>query len=58
MLVEVMKEIKGIEIFVLFLWMSYDEVMVCYGSDKFDICFVMELIDVVEVVKDVDFKVF
>ena len=38
--------------------MSYDEAMARYGSDKPDTRFAMELIDVADVVKDVDFKVF
>ena len=58
MLAEVMKETKGIEISVPFPRMSYDEAMARYGSDKPDTRFAMELIDVAEVVKDVDFKVF
>ena len=58
MLAEVMKETKGIEISVPFPRMSYDEAMARYGSDKPDTRFAMELIDVADVVKDVDFKVF
>ena len=58
MLAEVMKETKGIEISVPFPRMSYDEAMARYGSDKPVTRFAMELIDVADVVKDVDFKVF
>lgn len=53
-----MKEVCGIEVILLFFCMIYDEVMVCYGSDKLDICFEMELIDLSEIVKEVEFKVF
>lgn len=58
MLVKVMKEAKGLDITTPFPRMSYDEAMARYGSDKPDTRFDMELIDVADVVKDVDFKVF
>lgn len=43
---KVVKEVKGVEINGVFLCMIYKEVMCCYGFDKLDICFEMELIDV------------
>lgn len=58
MLAKVMRETKGIEVTLPFPRISYDEAMARYGSDKPDTRFDMELIDIAEVVKDVDFKVF
>lgn len=58
MLAKVMRETKGIEVSLPFPRISYDEAMARYGSDKPDTRFDMELIDIAEVVKDVDFKVF
>lgn len=43
MIVKVMKDIKGLEVFLLFLRMVYDDVMNNYGFDKFDIRFDMFL---------------
>ncbi|MGX7149367.1 aspartate--tRNA ligase [Enterococcus ureasiticus] len=58
MLAKVMLETKGIEVTLPFPRISYDEAMARYGSDKPDTRFDMELIDIADVVKDVDFKVF
>lgn len=58
MLAKVMRETKGIEVTLPFPRISYDEAMARYGSDKPDTRFEMELIDIADVVKDVDFKVF
>jgi aspartyl-tRNA synthetase len=58
LLAKVMREVKGIEVTLPFPRMTYDEAMGRYGSDKPDTRFDMELIDLSEVVKDVDFKVF
>ncbi|MBM7690295.1 aspartate--tRNA ligase [Enterococcus ureilyticus] len=58
MLAKVMRDTKGIEVTVPFPRISYDEAMARYGSDKPDTRFEMELIDIADVVKDVDFKVF
>lgn len=41
-----------------FLCMMYKEVMMCFGSDKLDLCNLLELIDVVDLFVNVDFKVF
>ena len=53
-----MKDVRGIEVTLPFPRMTYDEAMNRYGSDKPDTRFAMELIDLSETVKDVDFKVF
>lgn len=58
LLVKVMKDVKGIEISTPFPRMDYDDAMARYGSDKPDTRFGMELIDLKEVVKEVEFKVF
>lgn len=58
MLAKVMRETKGIDVTLPFPRISYDDAMARYGSDKPDTRFEMELIDIAEVVKDVDFKVF
>ncbi|WP_429950498.1 aspartate--tRNA ligase [Enterococcus sp. AZ101] len=58
MLAKVMRDTKGIEVTVPFPRISYNEAMARYGSDKPDTRFEMELIDIADVVKDVDFKVF
>ena len=58
MLVKVMKEVKGIEIPTPFPQITYDESMARFGNDKPDTRFGMELIDLADVVKDVEFKVF
>ncbi|MGO2265342.1 MAG: aspartate--tRNA ligase [Vagococcus salmoninarum] len=55
---KVMRETKGVEIPTPFPRLSYDDAMARYGSDKPDTRFEMELIDLKDVVKDVDFKVF
>lgn len=58
LLAKVMRETKGIEIPLPFPRISYDEAMARYGSDKPDTRFAMELTDIADVVKDVEFKVF
>lgn len=58
MMTLVLKEVKGIEIETPFPRMTYDEAMSRYGSDKPDTRFGMELVDVGELVKDSEFKVF
>ncbi|MFL2106409.1 aspartate--tRNA ligase [Desemzia sp. FAM 23991] len=58
MLAKVLKETKGIEVALPFPRMSYDDAMNRYGSDKPDIRFAMELIDLNDIVKDSSFKVF
>ncbi|HDC7361083.1 TPA: aspartate--tRNA ligase [Staphylococcus aureus] len=58
MLKKVVKEVKGVEINGAFLRMTYKEAMRRYGSDKPDTRFEMELIDVSQLGRDMDFKVF
>ncbi|NLM67937.1 MAG: aspartate--tRNA ligase [Enterococcus sp.] len=58
MLVKVMKDVKGLEIKAPFPRLSWQEAMDRFGSDKPDTRFEMELIDLSETVKDIDFKVF
>ncbi|HDM8649909.1 TPA: aspartate--tRNA ligase [Staphylococcus aureus] len=58
MLKKVVKEVKGVEINGAFPRMTYKEAMLRYGSDKPDTRFEMELIDVSQLGRDMDFKVF
>ncbi|HCZ1039486.1 aspartate--tRNA ligase [Staphylococcus aureus] len=58
MLKKVVKEVKGVEINGAFPRMTYKEAMRRYGSDKPDTRFEMELIDVFQLGRDMDFKVF
>ncbi|MEG0380370.1 MAG: aspartate--tRNA ligase, partial [Kurthia sp.] len=55
---KVMKEVKGIDIPRPFQRMKYDEAMSRYGSDKPDVRFDLELIDLSDVVEGCGFKVF
>jgi len=54
----VWKQILGVEIPTPFRRMPYDEAMRDYGSDKPDLRYGMKLIDVTEVAKKTDFKIF
>ncbi|MFD2926071.1 aspartate--tRNA ligase [Halobacillus naozhouensis] len=58
MMSKVLKDVKGIDIPTPFEKMPYQEAMDRFGSDKPDTRFDMELVNVSEVVKDSDFKVF
>ncbi|MEK3934101.1 aspartate--tRNA ligase [Sporosarcina sp. FSL W7-1349] len=55
---KIMKDVKGIDIEIPFKRLPYDEAMARYGSDKPDTRFGLELIDVSEVVKETEMKVF
>ncbi len=55
---KVMKEVKGIDIPRPFQRMKYDEAMARYGSDKPDVRFGLELIELSDVVDGCGFKVF
>jgi aspartyl-tRNA synthetase len=52
------REIKGLEIEEDFPRMTYDEAMIKYGSDKPDLRFGMEFIDLTAIVKGNNFVVF
>ncbi|MBE5821392.1 MAG: aspartate--tRNA ligase [Clostridiales bacterium] len=54
----VFKEILNVDIPTPFIRMPYKEAMDRFGSDKPDIRFGMELVDLSDIVKDCDFKVF
>ncbi|MBT2754615.1 aspartate--tRNA ligase [Mesobacillus foraminis] len=58
MMQKVMKEVKGLDVELPFKRMRYDEAMSRFGSDKPDIRFGLELVDLSEAVKDSGFKVF
>ncbi|MBG3444796.1 aspartate--tRNA ligase [Staphylococcus aureus] len=58
MLKKVVEEVKDVEINDAFPRMTYKEAMRRYGSDKPDTRFEMELIDVSQLGRDMDFKVF
>ncbi|MDQ7051651.1 MAG: aspartate--tRNA ligase [candidate division KSB1 bacterium] len=54
----VMKEIKGVEIETPFPRLSYAEAMEKYGSDKPDLRFGLPLVDISEIAKGAEFRVF
>ncbi|MDD2493276.1 MAG: aspartate--tRNA ligase [Bacilli bacterium] len=58
MLKKVMKETKNVDIEIPFPRISFDESMNRYGNDKPDTRFEMELKDITELVKDIDFSLF
>jgi len=58
LITKIFSEIAGVDIPKPFLRMSYKEAMERFGSDKPDLRFGMELVDVADVVKDSEFKVF
>ncbi|WP_404337483.1 aspartate--tRNA ligase [Planococcus rifietoensis] len=58
LMIQVMKDVKGIDIDAGFERMSYRDAMERFGSDKPDVRFGMELTDVSELVKGSAFKVF
>lgn len=58
LLSKVWQEALGIEVKTPFKRMSWQEAMDRFGSDKPDVRFGMELVDISDVVRDTDFKVF
>src|SRR5690606_15511591 len=52
------KEVLGDELVAQFPRMTYAEAMRRYGSDKPDLRIALELVDVADLVRDCDFKVF
>ena len=58
LIAHVMKEVKGINVVTPFPRLDYEEAMERFGSDKPDTRFGMELKDVSDLVKNLDFKVF
>ncbi|WKY43004.1 aspartate--tRNA ligase [Eubacteriaceae bacterium ES2] len=58
MIARVMKEVKGIDITLPMPRMTYQEAMDQYGSDKPDTRFDLKLIDLSDILKDSEFKVF
>ncbi|HET7561002.1 MAG TPA: aspartate--tRNA ligase [Rhodanobacteraceae bacterium] len=55
---EVFREVSGVELSDPFPRLTWLEAMTRYGSDKPDLRFDMQLVDVAEVLKHVEFKVF
>ncbi len=55
---KVYKDVLNIEIKTPFTKLSYEEAMKRYGSDKPDVRFDMQLIELTEIFKDTSFKVF
>ena len=55
---EMVKEAKGMEIEIPFRRMTYTEAMKKYGSDKPDLRFDLEIMDVTDIVKESEFSVF
>ena len=56
--VKLWKEILNIDIPTPFIRMSYEEAMLRFGSDKPDLRFGMEIVNISKEVKNIDFKVF
>ena len=58
MIKKVMKDVKGIDIPTPFVRIPFDESMDRFGNDKPDLRFGLELKNVTELLKDLDFQVF
>ncbi|GAB3782143.1 aspartate--tRNA ligase [Dyella agri] len=58
MIRHVFKEVQGVELAQTFPRMTWAEAMRRYGSDKPDLRIALELVDVAEALKHVEFKVF
>ena len=55
---EIFRATRGVDIQTPFVRMSYDEAMNRYGSDKPDLRFAMELVDLSDIFRGSQFKVF
>jgi len=58
MMARIFSEGTGQEITTPFPRISYDEAMIKYGSDSPDLRFGLEIVDLTDILKDVEFKVF
>jgi aspartyl-tRNA synthetase len=58
MMRQVFKEVQGVELANPFPRMTYAETMRRYGSDKPDLRIDLELVDIADIVKNCEFKVF
>jgi aspartyl-tRNA synthetase len=58
LMIDVFKGILNIDLEPNFPMLTYEEAMARYGSDKPDTRFAMEIVDVGDIVKDGEFKVF
>ena len=58
LMVKIFKEIFDIQLETPFLRMTYHEAIRRFGSDKPDLRIPLELVDIADLVKDVEFKVF
>jgi len=54
----IFKKVLGIDIKIPFRRMSYEEAINKYGTDKPDLRYGLELIDITDIAKEVEFKVF
>jgi len=54
----IFKKVLGIELKIPFRRMTYKEAIEKYGTDKPDIRYELHIVDITDVVKDVEFKVF
>lgn len=54
----VFKKVLGIDVPVPFRRMTYDEAINRYGTDKPDLRYGLELVDITDIAKEVEFKVF
>ena len=58
LIAKIWKDVAGVDIQLPIAHMSYDEAMTSYGSDRPDLRFGMRLIDITDLAKKTDFKVF